>query len=167
MGRRLFFCLGCLRPEADARQHIASYRFISQYLKLIWVPQRKRTMGYVMLSVTITVSVVAFRFFLSFFSNRARRFKHPIDVADISMNEADLVGFLLPKAARRVWNFSVLGAAHFVFGLPHHLVIWNFWRQREIDPWLYVHYAWTLIYWVALIALYTFILASHRKSQSR
>lgn len=138
-----------------------------KYLELIRFPHMERKMGYVMSGLTVAVSILSFQFFLRFFTSRSHRFKRSVDVADLSMNEADVVGFLLPRAIRRVWNFLVLAVAIVFLGVPHYLVIFNFWRQREIDAWLYVHYSWTLIYWIALLALYALVLANHRRSRSR
>jgi len=124
-------------------------------------------MGYIMLGITIVVSAIALRFWLDFFARRAQRFKLPTELADLSAGEADLVGVLLPKPARKMWNFLVATVCYLALGLPHHLVIWNFWRHPEIDPWLYAHYVWTLGYWIGVIAVYAFILARNRDSQGR
>lgn len=124
-------------------------------------------MGYFMLGITIGMSALALRFWLGFFTRRAKRFKQPIELAEVSMGEADLVGFLLPRSTRMVWNFLVATVCILALGLPHHLVIWNFWRRLEIDPWLYAHYVWTLGYWIGLIAVYALILARHHESRDR
>ena len=124
-------------------------------------------MGYIMLTITIVLSALALWFWLGFFTRRAKHFKQPTELADLSAGEADLVGFLLPKSARRVWNFLVATVCILALGLPHHLVIWNFGRHSEINPWLYVHYVWTLGYWIGLIAVYALILARHHESRDR
>lgn len=122
-------------------------------------------MGYIILGITLVVSAFAIRFWLDFFARRAQHFRQPTELADLPVGEADLVGFLLPRSARNVWNLLVMTICFLMLGIPHHLVIWNFWRHPEVDPWLYVHYIWTLAYWIGLIAGYALILAGHRESR--
>lgn len=130
-------------------------------------------MSYVLIGVTIVLSVFALRFWLRFFERRLKPLKTPVELADLTMQDASMAGaivgvagILLPRPARAVWNLLVLAMCVLFLGLPHHLAIWNFWRSREIDPWLYVHYAWTLVYWLALLALPALIIARHRKSRA-
>ena len=124
-------------------------------------------LGYLLLSFTIAVSAFALRFWLSFFRRRIRGLKNPVELADLPMQEADIVSSILPRRVRTVWNTFVLTAVFFCLGLPHWLVIGNFWRQQEADFWLYVHYAWTLAYWIAVVAAYAFVIARHRESRRR
>lgn len=124
-------------------------------------------MGFLFLGLTAVVTVFAFRFWRAFFAARAKRFHHPVGWDSGPMTVAHLPALLMPEADRRVWNFMVLTGAFIALGLPHWLVLWNFWRGEETLLWLLVNYAWTLVYWVGLVAGYAFIVARVQESVAR
>ena len=124
-------------------------------------------MGYVMLSLTIILSAITIWHSLNLFWLRSDKWKGAVELADLPGNEADIVGFLLPRRLRRIWNFVILTTCIFLLGIFHPLAIWNFWRDPAVDVWHYIHYAWTLIYWLTLLVVYAFILAGHRESRRR
>lgn len=77
-----------------------------------------------------------------------------------------LISVLLPKPIRAIWNALVLAGTVFLLGTPHHLVIWNFWNQTRLGPWLYFHYAWTLVYWLLLLALPALVTVRNQNSRA-
>ena len=66
-----------------------------------------------------------------------------------------------------VWNALVLTVITAFLGLPHFLVLWNFFRSSHPDPWLYVHYLWSVAYWLALLGLPALLIARHRLSRQQ
>lgn len=118
----------------------------------------------VLIFVTTILSVVAFRLWLRLFQRRLKPANSEGGLADLPVSDwPGLISLLLPRPIRAIWHALVLGAAVFVLGTPHHLVIWNFWNQTRLGPWLYFHYAWTLGYWLVLLALPALVIVRHRK----
>lgn len=54
-----------------------------------------------------------------------------------------------------------------MLGVPHILVIARFFRTYELSRWDYVHYSWTLVYWLVLLGLPAMLFAGHRLSRER
>jgi hypothetical protein len=126
-------------------------------------------MGMLLLAFTAVVSVPAFRFWSKFFERRLKPVSGSTDLADAAMLDwPGIIALLLPRPLRRVWNAMILGACLLFFGIPHFLVIWNIsGRGGEPDPLMYVHYSWTLMYWLVLLAAPAFLMVRHRQSLSR
>lgn len=120
-------------------------------------------MGYLLLSITLASSAVAFRAWTQIITPWILRRQGAQDVADAAATDwPGIISDLLPRRIRRFWNFSVVAACVFFLGFPHHVVLWRFFDPAQLDPWLYFHYAWSLAYWLALLALPALILARHR-----
>ena len=51
-----------------------------------------------------------------------------------------------------------------LLGLPHFLVLRTFFRPGDLDPWYWFHFAWTLIWWLIVLAVPAGLAASHRLS---
>jgi hypothetical protein len=120
----------------------------------------------ILIFVTAILSVIAFRFWLQLFQRRLKPVTPEMGLADLAVPDwPGLISLLLPRSIRGVWNALILGAAVLLLGTPHHLVIWNFWNQTRLGPWLYVHYVWTLGYWLALLAVPAMIAVRHRRSR--
>ena len=118
-------------------------------------------MGYAFLTVSVLLTVLTYQAWTRFFARR--RFKSPQEFADGPLLEwPGLVGALLPRSLRALWNRILvwLGALA-LGGFLHPLVIWNFWSPRSANPLLYVHYVWTLALWLSLLAIPASITVSH------
>src|SRR5438067_6829522 len=122
-------------------------------------------MGHLLLTISTVLSVLAWRCWARLLTPWLRRRKMSGDLADMSLVDwPELIGLLLPRKARRVWNVLFLWAVVLMFGTPHYLVLWEFFRSHDIDPWLYAHYAWTLAYWLLLLGFPAMLIAQHRLS---
>jgi hypothetical protein len=98
-------------------------------------------MGYLLLTISAVLSLLAYRHWTKVLMLWARRRQRSSDLADIVMTDwPGLIGSILPRKVRRSWNALVLSLAVFMLGAPHHLVIWNFFRSGEASPMLYAHY---------------------------
>ena len=118
--------------------------------------------------ITAIASVLALRFWLRFIRRRLKPVGTDEGLAEMSMPDwPGLIGVLLPRPIRAAWNALVLATVVFLLGIPHHLVIWNFWNQTRLGPWLYFHYAWTLGYWLLLLALPALIIVRHQRSRAK
>ena len=51
-----------------------------------------------------------------------------------------------------------------LLGLPHFLVLRTSFRLGELDPWNGFHFAWTLSWWLKVLAVPAGLAASHRLS---
>lgn len=123
-------------------------------------------MALTLILITTILSVVAFRFWLKFFQRRMRPAGTEDGLAEMAMPDwPGLISVLLPRPIRAIWNALVLAGTVFLLGTPHHLVIWNFWNQTRLGPWLYFHYAWTLAYWLLLLALPALVIVRHQNSR--
>jgi len=121
----------------------------------------------ILILITAILSLVAFRLWLKFFQLRLKSGSTDGGLAELPVADwPGLISLLLPRPIRAVWHALVLGFAVLVLGTPHHLVIWNFWNQTRLGPWLYVHYVWTLGYWLILLALPALVVVRHQKSGS-
>lgn len=125
-------------------------------------------MAIAFLAVTIAFSIIAFRFWTRLFARRLKPLREPRELADMTSAELpSLIAAILPRPLRGAWNALWLGLCVVLLGIPHHLVLWNFWRRSEPDPWLYAHYSWTLLYWLALLGLPALIITRHRQARAQ
>lgn len=117
-------------------------------------------MGYLLIAITAALSVAAFRYWIRVLAPKAR----PVDVADGYALSGDWIDvmWLLPRRPRRVWMAMLTCVLVLALGFPHHLVLWGFFRPEASSPWLYAHYLWTLVYWLALLAFPATIFVNHR-----
>ena len=121
---------------------------------------------HVLVGITIILSFLAFRFWLNLFHRRLKPLSPEPGLADMNVTEwPGLISLLLPRRVRAMWNAVIFGLCVFLLGFPHHLVIWNFWNHTRLGPWLYFHYAWTLCYWLLLLALPAMLMARHQRSR--
>jgi hypothetical protein len=119
--------------------------------------------GYLLIATTLVASVIAFRWWVRLLTPWLRRRSNAEDIANASLSDLPgLIGTFLPTGARRVWNVLMISLCVAVLGIPHHLVIWNFFRSGTIDPSYYFHYLWTLAYWLALLGFPALLIARHR-----
>jgi len=120
-------------------------------------------MGYLLLAASAVFSVVAFRLWWKVLRRWQSQRQIRGDLADVVVGDwPGLIGLLLPPKPRRVWNFLVLWAITLLLGLPHHLVIWNYFVPKYLTPMHPWHYAWTLVYWLVLLGLPASVLVRHQ-----
>jgi hypothetical protein len=86
-------------------------------------------------------------------------------LADVALPDwPGLVGLLLPRGPRTIWNLLVLAFVTLLLGAPHYLPIRLVAIGDEARGYLW--YALTLPWWLAVMALPAAALASHRLAQS-
>ena len=118
-----------------------------------------------MLAISVLASVVAFRGWNKIITPWVKRRRRATNIAELGVGDwPGLIGAFLPRRARQVWNVFVMTVCVLFLGLPHFLVLRTFFRPGELDPWYWVHFAWTLIWWLIVLALPTALAASHRLS---
>ena len=116
-----------------------------------------------LLATTLFSSVVVFRSWLNISTSWVRRRQISADIAELSLPDLPgIVGAFLPRKLRIVWNVVVLGGCFLLLGLPHLLVLRNFFRTGNPAAWDYFHYFWTLVYWLSLLILPALLVARHR-----
>ncbi len=125
-------------------------------------------MGYVLIAVSAVLSAVSYRCWISVLTSWVKRRHRSVDLADQFTAEwPGLAVLILPRPLRRPWNGLVLWVCVLLLGTPHHLVLWNFFRPERASATLYLHYLWTLAYWLALLGLPALVSASHRLSREQ
>lgn len=73
-----------------------------------------------------------------------------VRVADDDLYGAlGLVGFLLPRSARAIWNSVWLAAAVFGLGTPHHLALYELSQELSLHS-MFIYFL-ALLYWLALM----------------
>ena len=109
-------------------------------------------MGYVALSLPVLTSLVVFRFWIQCMKPKVRRLKNPVhELGNARMDwDAPLTG--RPDPFRVVCQSAVLAFCFLIFGLPHLLALAQFWHKPQTGIWHYIHYSWTLAYWLALLS---------------
>ena len=123
-------------------------------------------MAYVPLAVSIILSVVAYWSWGRFIGARLPARKR-LELAEQSLPDLPgIIAAFLPRKLRQFWNLSWMWLAVLVLGLPHILVVRSFLLAREY-PSLLVHYLWTLVYWLVLLALPAGMMAMHRRARQQ
>ena len=122
-------------------------------------------MGYLVLTISLLASVAAFRGWLKFFTGWLRRRRRATDIANIGVGDwPGIIGAFLPYRARQLFNLAVMALTVVLLGLPHFFVVRSFFRPGEVDPSYWFHFAWTLIWWLIVLAVPAVLAASHRLS---
>lgn len=87
--------------------------------------------------------------------------KQAIHLADASVGDAPgLIGLLLPRRPRAIWNLVVFAGAMLLLSIPHWLTVRMVSMRTNLRDYLW--YAVTLPWWLALVALAAFVWARHR-----
>jgi hypothetical protein len=71
-----------------------------------------------------------------------------------------LIGLLLPRRPRAIWNLIVFVGAMLLLSIPHWLTVRTVSMRTDWRDYLW--YAVTLPWWLALVALTAFVWANHR-----
>lgn len=122
-------------------------------------------MGYLLLAISALASVVALRTWLKIITPWVKRRRRATNIAELGVGDwPGIIGAFLPRRARQVWNVSWMTGCVLLLGLPHFLVLRTFFRPGELDPWYWFHFAWTLIWWLIVLAVPAALAASHRLS---
>jgi len=84
-----------------------------------------------------------------------------IHLADTSAGDAPgLIGLLLPRRSRTIWNLIVFAGAMLLLSIPHWLAVRIVGTRTDWRD--YVWYAVTLPWWLAVVALAALVWARHR-----
>jgi hypothetical protein len=124
-------------------------------------------MGYIALSLTVATSILALRFWLRVLTQRVRRMKEPVELGNQEGGRSGAVLVGRPDPFRTFVNGASLGLLILIFGLPHLLAIAQFWRSPALGPWHFVHYGWSLIYWLTLMVIPAFVSARELEARRR
>lgn len=124
-------------------------------------------MAFILIAITTILSAIALCLWVKLFRSRRKPAAPQDNLADIYIPDwPGLIALLLPRSLRAVWNALLTAAVPVFMGSPHFLVIWNFWNQSRLGPWLYLHYLWTLAWWLLLLAVPATVFVRRKNAHS-
>jgi hypothetical protein len=122
-------------------------------------------MNYLLIPVSFSLSVAAYvlwsRRFAAWWSKRLDRAE---DMADalLPLDWPALFVVFLPKKPRRLAIWASIWCMTLFLGGLHFLVLHGLITDAAKDPWLPLHYSWTLGLWLGLLAFPAWMMTRHQ-----
>lgn len=129
-------------------------------------PGQVTTMGYVLLAISIIATIAAASFWAAVAGRRSRN----IDLADMSGTDwPSLVGVILPRSAREVYNLSIMALGFLLMGALHLFYIYYCITSDTLGLSDYLMYVCSLALWLVFLGFPAMLMqqgrAAPRKGQ--
>jgi len=128
------------------------------------------TVALVLTGLSAIASALAVAAWLKFFGSRARSMKQPDELGNRQLNAFGWVWIIAnerPDPFRTFCNSVVLAVGVLLAGLPHFLVIAEYWHGSGLTSLYLLHYGWTLAWWLIVLTAPCLVFVRNREAKAR